>query len=288
MPVGEYEKNNFLIRGLQRKKFPNTDFDEFGLSTKVLKKFVPMFTSTGIPYDPNIPKPTPEDTQNHKESQFGNVVRDLRTANSIAGMGTSAPEVAIMGYNTLRGMGELSNATRTYNALSKIAPAAEGLGKVSTGLNVIGGALSAANLGNDIYNAVKDKHVSFDNAMKISDDATGVASAAVSMIPGVGVPLSIALTGGEKLVTGFIKGAKAVKEEKKREGVKHLDPKTWIDTMWTAATPEWMNRDIGDAYREWKKNKPARKAAKKAEKARKKEEWKHMSGKEKAHRFFFG
>jgi hypothetical protein len=31
-----------------------------------------------------------------------------------------------------------------------------------------------------------------------------------------------------------------------------------------------------------------KKAAKKAEKARAKEEWKHMSGKEKVKRFFFG
>jgi hypothetical protein len=45
-----------------------------------------------------------------------------------------------------------------------------------------------------------------------------------------------------------------------------------------------MNADIGDAYRNWKKKAPERKI----ERQKRKDEWKHMNGKEKAHRFFFG
>jgi hypothetical protein len=278
MPLGEYNKNNFLMRGLQRAR---VDEDEYGLPTKVLKRYVPQFTSTGIPY-----MKTEEDggVSEHMGSKNDSVdehiheaIRDARDVASVANAVTSAPNWALKGYNTLRGAGLLEDSTKLYNALSRIQPAAEELGKLSNGLNVVGGALSAANLGNDIATAVRDKHVSFDNA-------TGVASAAVSMIPAVGMPLSLAMQGGEKLVTGIIKGAKAVKDEKEKEGVKHLDPKTWLYTTFGANVPHWMLADISKSYREWKKKAPERKA----ERKRKKEEWKHMSGKEKAHRFFFG
>jgi hypothetical protein len=72
----------------------------------------------------------------------------------------------------------------------------------------------------DIAEAVKDKHVTFDNAMRMADDGTGVVNAAVSFVPGVGVPISLAMLGGEKLVTSIIKIARAEKEAKRENGGK--------------------------------------------------------------------
>jgi hypothetical protein len=156
--------------------------------------------------------------------------------------------------------------------------------KISPVTTVLGGALSGANLVNDIVENVKDKRVDFNDAMRIADDATGVASAAASFIPGIGVPLSLGLTIGEGLVTGGIKAAHAVEEEKKKEGVKHLDFNTWAKTSMDAIFPHWMTTDFKVLAKEAKIKKTERKAQKKADKAA----WKKMSGKEKAQRVFFG
>jgi hypothetical protein len=170
-------------------------------------------------------------------------------------------------------------------AISTIAKVGEGVGKVA---GAAGAALSGVSLGMDIANAVKDKKVTFDNAMRMADDGTGLVASAVGLIPGVGTALSLGLLGGEKVVTAIIKGAKAVKDMKKELGVKHLKPGVWLNTVVNASVPSWMTKDIGEAYREWKKNKPQRDAEKKAAKAQAKAEWKKMSGKEKAKKFFFG
>jgi hypothetical protein len=170
-------------------------------------------------------------------------------------------------------------------AVSTVAKVGEGIGKVA---GAAGATLSAVSLGMDIANAVKDKKVTFDNAMRMADDGTALVSSALGMIPGVGTALSLGLLGGEKVVTAIIKGAKAVKDKKKELGVKHLKPGLWLKTVMEASTPSWMNKDIGEAYREWKKNKPQRDAEKKAQKAQAKAEWKKMSAKEKAKKFFFG
>jgi hypothetical protein len=170
-------------------------------------------------------------------------------------------------------------------AISNIAKVGEGVGKVA---GAAGAALSGVSLGMDIANAVKDKKVTFDNAMRMADDGTGLVASAVGLIPGVGTALSLGLLGGEKVVTAIIKGAKAVKDMKKELGVKHLKPGVWLNTVVNASVPSWMTKDIGEAYREWKKNKPQRDAEKKEKKAQAKAEWKKMSGKEKAKKFFFG
>jgi hypothetical protein len=169
--------------------------------------------------------------------------------------------------------------------ISNVAKIGDAVGKIT---GAVGAVTSGVGLGFDIANAVKDKKVTFDNAMNMADDATGLVSAAVGFIPGIGAPLSIGLTAGEKLITGIIKGAEAVKKEKEAEGVKHLTPGVWLETVVKANTPAWMTEDIGEAYRNYKKNKPIIKAQKKAEKIQRKEEWKKMSGKEKAKQFFFG
>jgi hypothetical protein len=139
-------------------------------------------------------------------------------------------------------------------------------------------------LGTDIAKAVKDKGFDFDLAMRTSDDATNLVSSAISFVP-FGAPLSIALLGGEKIITDVIKGVHAVNEEKKAEGVKHLKPDVWFSTVWGAMTPEWMNKDIKQAYKEHKEKK-------KQEKQGWKDYLKTLSKKEqrkeKARKFFFG
>jgi hypothetical protein len=170
-------------------------------------------------------------------------------------------------------------------AISTVSKVGEGVGKVA---GAAGAVLSTASLGMDIANAVKDHKVTFDNAMRMADDGTGIVASVVGLIPGVGTALSGGLLGGEKVVTAIIKGAKAVKEKKKELGVKHLKPGVWLDTVVKASTPAWMTKDIGEAYREWKKNKPEMDAEKKEKKKQAKAEWKKISSKEKAHKFFFG
>jgi hypothetical protein len=204
--------------------------------------------------------------------------RSVHDINSALSFGT-----AVVGLPNK--LAQLANYGGLPSALSSVGKVASTVG---TGLNVIGGATSAISLGKDIYDAVKNKHVGFDDAMKISDDATGVASAIGSAINPL---LGLGITLGEKIVTGAIKADKAVKEEKKRQGVEHLKTQDWFDTVWTANTSDWMNQDIGELVKEHKKNKPtkaAKKQAKKDYKQYKKDVWKHGTGKEKAHLFFFG
>ena len=72
---------------------------------------------------------------------------------------------------------------------------------------------------------MNDKKVTFDDAMKMADDATGAVTAGVSLIPGVDVLLALVLTVGEELVTGIVEGAKAVDDEKH----KNIKGETWTD-----------------------------------------------------------
>jgi hypothetical protein len=223
-------------------------------------------------------------------SKVVTMVDIVNGANSVSAVGGIEGVV-----NSVESLGRPSNFVQMSSGLEKevivpetisnVAKIGEAAGKIT---GAIGAVTSGVGLGFDIANAVKDKKVTFDNAMNIADDATGLVSAAVGFIPVVGVPLSIGLTAGEKVVTGIIKGAKAVKEEKEAEGVKHLKPGVWLDTVVKANTPAWMTADIGEAYRNYKKNKPAIKTQKKAEKVQRQEEWKSMSGKDKAKRFFLG
>jgi hypothetical protein len=173
-------------------------------------------------------------------------------------------------YTAYKGpvVGELSEAARGTSALDT---AADFAGKAGDVLGVAGIGLSGLSLGSDIAEAFDNKKVTFDNAMKMADDGTGIVSGAVSFIPGVGVPLSLALLGGEKLITSGVKIAKAVAEEKKREGVKHLSFDNWINTAEKAVLPEWMTIDVKDIPAYWRAKKQAKKDAAEAEKKRK--EW---------------
>jgi hypothetical protein len=176
-------------------------------------------------------------------------------------------------------------------AITNIEKLSNNVGTVST---AIGGLTSGVNLGLDIASAVNDKKVSFDNAMNIADDATGIVSSALSFIPGVGVPLSISASIGEKLITGGIKAGKAVKDEKAKNingetwidksGKKHLKGGVWLDTVIRSNAPSWMVDDIGTQIKNYKKDKPKREAQKKQDK----EDYKSLSQTEKVKKFFFG
>jgi hypothetical protein len=178
----------------------------------------------------------------------------------------------------MKDIGFINNVPESFSSVGKItAP----LGKITT---AIGGLTSGINLGLDVANAVQDNKVSFDNVMNIADDSTGVVSSTLSFIPGIGVPLSLTATIGEKFVTGGIKAGKAVKEEKEKEHTKHLRPAIWLDTVVDATTPHWMSTDFKVLKKEYNKNKPIRDTQKKQEK----EDYKKLSSKDKAKKFFFG
>ncbi|GHU20421.1 hypothetical protein FACS189472_11720 [Alphaproteobacteria bacterium] len=208
-------------------------------------------------------------------------------------------------------VGEGAEAARIANSLSEGARVASG----ATGaMSVLGDALriggnigagvglgfSATGLGMDISQAIADGHMTFDNAMRTADDATGLVAGGVAFIPGVGIPLSIALLAGEKFVTGIIKGNKAVKDEKAKHikselwkdhwGNEHLKPSVWMETVLEANTPEWWHIQINSpewhAY--WKKYNDDRKKSHDAYVKNRKEIWHHGTAKQKAYDFFFG
>ncbi|GHU21432.1 hypothetical protein FACS189472_14090 [Alphaproteobacteria bacterium] len=182
--------------------------------------------------------------------------------------------------------------------VSSLATTASEVGKAAGGvLGAVGAAASGVSLGFDIANAKKEGKVTFDNAMNIADDATGVVSGIASMFPGPGSAVGLGLTIGEKIATTPFKAYHAVKEEEKKEGVKHLKPGVWMRTVIDEFTPKWWSLDIGSKEwkQYWKEDKAKRKAAseqKKKEKAERKAErkeiWKHGTAKQKAYDFFFG
>jgi hypothetical protein len=198
--VGQYAKNNYLQRGLQR-------FNPYDIISE-------------------------------------DILSGTRLANTGVGFASAIPSLATEGFNLLSKAGQMDNALNSYKVVSKlgsVAPLAEEIGGAA---NVVGGVLGGISLGKDISDAVKDKRVTFDNAMKMADDGTAVVSTAASFIPVIGTGLSLALTGGEKLVTGIIKADKAVKERKKELGVKHLGFDEWSNTVEKAILPNSMTKEI--------------------------------------------
>ncbi|GHU24358.1 hypothetical protein FACS189472_17350 [Alphaproteobacteria bacterium] len=92
--------------------------------------------------------------------------------------------------------------------------------------------------------------MTFDNAMNIAGDATGVVSGFVGMLSGRGSFVALGLFGVEKLITGGFNADRAVKEEKKREGVDHLSPSMWVSTVAGEFFPRWWGLQMGS--KEWK------------------------------------
>jgi hypothetical protein len=140
------------------------------------------------------------------------------------------------------------------STLTKAASVGEAIGSSA---NAAGAVLSGVGLGLDIQSAIEDKHVTFNNAMKMADDGTGLVASLVGLAPGIGTAISLGLIGGEKVVTTIIKGIKAVNDEKKKEGLgkgDHLKPGVWLDTVVDATIPKWMTEDIGTQIKEWKAN----------------------------------
>jgi hypothetical protein len=148
-----------------------------------------------------------------------------RLANTAIGALSGLPSKAAKLLGTGYELGQLGE--EVLPAFAKMTQMAETGSSIAPVANVVGGVLGGVGLGHDIAKAVETKHVSFDDAMKMADDGTAVVSSAVSFIPVVGGPLSAGLSIGEKIVTGGIKAGEAVKDRKKKSGVKHLGFNEW-------------------------------------------------------------
>jgi hypothetical protein len=307
MPVGEYNKQNLLVRSLKRK-FPYDDIDSFGLSNKILKK-------PKINYGPSTLDISPSAISAMANLQREKISNEMMKNNPAPDrVSDSGNKVDIKTLNNEDSKDNIENAKLPLDLISKVsipnslvnlgntvaktftgvpmgeAPAlVKGMGTVGSavgkGAAVLGGAVSGANLAvtiNDIIN--NGGKVSKDNAFKLADNITGVATAGMNFIPVVGPELALATQVLEKAITGGIKWGMADKEKKKELGVKHLGFSDWAQTGLDSFGVGWMSKDFKDLAKENKQKAIIKKAAK----AQEKEEWKHMSKKEKAKRIFFG
>ncbi|GHU18853.1 hypothetical protein FACS189472_07780 [Alphaproteobacteria bacterium] len=287
--VGQYSKNNLLIRSLRHKYPYDVDL--------TLKKPKIVYNISTLALSPNAIKSfltdTPKarsdvnwDRANDSITKIKDVNSDINSAASVVSKASTAVDMA-----KKIGIGVPSSVSSLATTASEIGNAA---GSV---LGAVGAAASGVGLAFDIANAKKEGKVTFDNAMKMADDGTGIVAGIASMFPGPGTAIGAGLNIGEKIVTGGFKAAHAVKEEEKREGVKHLKPGVWMSTVLGEFAPKWWTLNVGS--KEWKQYWKDDKAKKKAEAAEKKKEkakqkaerkeiWKHGTAKEKAMDFFFG
>jgi hypothetical protein len=201
--VGEY-KRKYIINSL-KNKYPMNDYYDYIEDNERLK--IPKINHDNSLLEiQSIPQHTVNNNNDSKYTIAKNVNSNLKLINSGVGLSTNLPSIP----EYMKDFGIINNVPETFTEIGKIT---NPIGNVTT---AIGGLTSGINLGLDIANAVNDKKVSFDNAMNIADDATGIVSSALSFIPGIGVPLSLAASIGEKLVTGGIKAGKAVKKRKRK------------------------------------------------------------------------
>jgi hypothetical protein len=189
-------------------------------------------------------------TYENLDDYFDTGLKVARLANSaisgLSGLPGKAADVLRTGYQ----IGQYTEGV--LPAISKLE-GMTGMGSsIGTAGNVIGGVLGGVSLGHDIAKAIETKHVSFDDAMKMADDGTAVVSSAVSFIPVVGGPIALGLNLGEKVVTGGVKAAKAVKERKKELGVKHLGYNEWANTVAGSVAPAWMSKDLKEVGKDVK------------------------------------
>ncbi|GHU22824.1 hypothetical protein FACS189472_15750 [Alphaproteobacteria bacterium] len=286
---GQFHKNDLIIRSLRRKYSPYDD-------ELVLKKPKIIYNDSTLGLSPKSiaslhSNKVSDDSQNiygnarEKSSTIDNINTGLSAANAVVSHASDAVDVA-----KTFGIGVPETVSKVASTASEFGSAAGPM------LSGVGAVTSGVSLGFDIANAKKAGKVTFDNAMNIADDATGVVSGIAGMFPGVGTAVGVGLTVGEKLVTGGFKAAHAVKEEEKRLGVKHLTPNQWLSTV-GEFTPKWWQLQIGSKewHDYWKNDKAQKKIAKEqkkkqdaANKAERKRIWKHGTAKEKARDFFFG
>jgi hypothetical protein len=265
MPVGDYNKDYFLLSGLSQlknrlKKFnPNADIDEYGLTTKILRRYNYPNLKPIIPIKINPKsnsKPIPKYEETDKESMPEKVLHYTKNINPTVGAIASIPSNAMTAYNAATTHGLNSNLL--YNVMTKaesIAKPAEIIGKAS---NAVGGVLSGVSLAKDITDLVNGEGDKFENALNIADDAGGIISAGVSAVNPIA---GLAVTAVEKVGEAIARGAKAVADEKKKEGVKHLKPKDWFRVVEGSVTPDWWSIDIGskDWHDYWNQQKNLKK-----------------------------
>jgi hypothetical protein len=277
MPVGDYNKDYFLLSGLSQlknrlKKFnPNADIDEYGLSTKILRRYTPQ-SVVRRPLQPLPNDNTPiKHTNQDDENPAWKAVNLAKNINPAFGVIASAPNMAMELWNFEQRLPYQvlsdANAMRAYNLLSNAQAYAKPLEVVGKASNVVGGVLSGASLAKDIYDMAKGNGDTFDNSMKIIDDAGGVVSAAVSAINPVA---GLAVTAVEKLGTGIARGAKAVMDLKKQEGSDYK-PSEGLVAFMDANVPDWWSIQIGSPewHEYWKNRRLQKKQAKQEKKAEK-------------------
>jgi hypothetical protein len=249
--VGQYSKNNLIARTL-RTKYPNDNFEEFLHKNKKVNStwdLSPKTLSGLLKVHPpkDAQKYMNEKNQSDEPKEKTDYVRegidDASAATTVISMASAAPKI----LGTLDNVATNASAIRT---LSDLGNQVAGTGRVAGGIGAAAGAigtgLSAVSLGKDIYDVVDKGKVTFDNAMHFADDGTSLVAGTLGMaVPGIGTAIGLGLEAGEKLVTGIIKASKAVKEEKEKEGVDHLPPDVWFDTVGRAIFPAWMFTELG-------------------------------------------
>jgi hypothetical protein len=280
---GIYKKNNLLMRGLQRK-YPYDDLE----MTLRKPKIIYDYSTLGLPPSvlsavskevrdivvPNLIKNTPSSSHNDESKDLiSNAKLPLSLISKV-----SLPNTAV-------DLGNKVAKTLTGVPMGEAAPLIKDLGKVGSAVGKGVGAMSGADLAvtiDDIRN--NGGKVSKDNAFRLADDITGVATSIMEFIPVVGPGLSTATQVLETGITGGIKWGMADKEKKKELGVKHLGFSDWAQTGLDSFNVGWMTKDLKQLAKENKQKAAIKKELKKQEK----EEWKHMSKKDKAKKFFFG
>jgi hypothetical protein len=297
--VGQFNRNNLILKAKNNKYYTKHDFfnPKSAYESHLITKPKIHYESSVLELSPqskaliiheeksnsNSDSKSNENSSNfntNSNSYYHNaedVVHDidhLKTAINIAPTVVKkgaeiAQKVLPMITEATSNTAHAAQIASTASAASGIASTAENVaesaGKViGPAANVASGVISGIGLGFNIADAVKEKKetgkVSFDTAINIADNATGVVAAAANFIPVVGTGISIALSVGEKLVTSAIRAGKAVAEEKKREGVKHLSPGQWLQTTTEAIFPHWMTTDFKTLAEEHKAKKEADKA----------------------------
>jgi hypothetical protein len=175
---GIYNKNNLLIRSLQRK-YP---YDDVQLTLRK-PKFLYDFSTLNLPpkYYSDVIKPLQNDITTTSQTDQSDVLDTAKNINSDISLGLAIPGViqnVVDGSNYL-GMTQALGATNLANSITEgIAPVlsvSKTLGNVAS---AAGGVMSAVELGKDINKAMSSgEKMSFDDGIKMADDITGVASA---------------------------------------------------------------------------------------------------------------
>jgi hypothetical protein len=307
--VGQFNRNNLLLKAKNNKYYRKAYDNSLRLGgaddelvdgvVKTLPKIV--YNSSVLELSPQYKPVVIETNHENKGSQATQTIDAISGAktgvsvgaavvNKGAKIASKAVSALANGAATLSNVENVANiATTATNALNTAAEVADTVGDVASGVGVV---VSGAGLASNIVDAVNEHnqtgHVSFDTSMRIADNATGIVSGVASMIPVVGTGISIALTAGEKLVTGIIKIVRAEKEAKKKNHGKNLGFFEGAQVALDAVTPHWMNTDFSELKKEHDDKKKAEKEAKRQEEKQKNKKYNRLEKLRPTHKDYVG